>query len=61
MNDMSSFKLKDFNFICQDVSEIVVDEANKIVTTPAFMYGTGKFHEIHDGVSKMVNSVIKML
>ncbi|MCL4126748.1 UNVERIFIED_CONTAM: hypothetical protein GTU68_003433 [Idotea baltica] len=42
------------------VDEIVIDEKNKVVTTPAFMY-EGKFHEIHDGVAKMVNAVVKLI
>jgi len=41
------------------VGEVAVDEANRIVTTPAYMY-EGKFHEIHDGVAKMVDAVLKM-
>ncbi|XP_076057782.1 glutamine amidotransferase-like class 1 domain-containing protein 3, mitochondrial [Oratosquilla oratoria] len=44
----------------KSVEEVNVDEANKIVTTPAFMF-EGKFHEIHDGVSKMVNAVIGLI
>lgn len=44
----------------KSVDEILVDEQNKIVTTPAFMY-EGKFHEIQDGVGKMVTSVLSMI
>jgi len=43
-----------------EVSEVCVDEENKVVTSPAFMYN-GKFHEIQDGVSNMVNAVLNML
>ncbi|KAA0189615.1 hypothetical protein HAZT_HAZT007253 [Hyalella azteca] len=42
------------------VDEVLVDEKNKVVTTPAFMY-EGKFHEIHDGVGKMVAAVLALL
>eukprot|EP00095_Tigriopus_kingsejongensis_P011088 maker-scaffold545_size140784-snap-gene-0.22 protein:Tk11088 transcript:maker-scaffold545_size140784-snap-gene-0.22-mRNA-1 annotation:"es1 protein mitochondrial-like" len=42
------------------VDEICIDEANKIVTTPAFMYD-GKFHEIQEGVTKMINALIDLL
>lgn len=42
-----------------DVSEVLVDEANKIVTTPAYMYN-GKFHEIQDGVSNMITELMKL-
>merc|ERR1712037_39983 len=41
------------------VSETCIDEENKIVTSPAFMY-EGAFHEIHDGVSKMVEDLLKL-
>ena len=43
-----------------DVSEVCVDADNKLVTTPAFMY-SGAFHEIHDGVVKMVEKVIELI
>lgn len=48
------------NVVEKAVDEITVDEANQVVTTPAFMY-EGKFHEIHDGVAKMVNAVLSMI
>ena len=44
----------------KSVNEVCVDEKNKIVTSPAFMYN-GKFHEIQDGVTNMVNTVAKMI
>ena len=43
-----------------DVTEICVDEENKLVTTPAFMFN-GQFHEIHDGVVKMVDKVVELI
>lgn len=43
-----------------DVSEICVDEKNNVVTTPAFMYA-GKFHQIQEGVGKMVDQLAKMI
>ena len=56
--------LKTFFFLLHiehcEVSEVCVDEENKVVTSPAFMYN-GKFHEIQDGVSNMVNAVLNML
>ncbi|XP_042237367.1 ES1 protein homolog, mitochondrial-like [Homarus americanus] len=42
------------------VDEVTIDEANKVVTSPAFMY-EGKFHEIHDGVSKTINALLGMI
>jgi len=46
--------------INKNVDEIHVDESNKVVTTPAYMCNT-KVHEIHDGVGKMVQAVLKMI
>lgn len=43
----------------KDVNEIHVDEQNKVVTTPAYMCET-KVHEIHDGIGKMIQAVMKM-
>ncbi|KAF2351506.1 Class I glutamine amidotransferase-like [Trinorchestia longiramus] len=48
------------NMVEKSVDEILIDEKNKIVTTPAFMY-EGKFHEIQDGVGKMVNAVMTLI
>ena len=47
------------NMVECGVDEVCVDEENKIVTTPAFMY-EGEFHEIHDGINKMVNTLLGM-
>lgn len=41
------------------VDEVCVDEERKIVTTPAFMYDA-EFHEVQDGVTKMVESLMSM-
>ena len=48
------------NVVDNDVHEVCIDEKNKIITSPAFMYN-GKFHEIQDGVSNMVNHLLKMI
>ncbi|XP_072026662.1 glutamine amidotransferase-like class 1 domain-containing protein 3, mitochondrial [Amphiura filiformis] len=45
--------------INKTVAETHVDEANLIVTTPAFMCET-RLHEIFDGVQKMINQVLAM-
>ena len=37
-----------------------MDEQNKVVTTPAFMCET-KVHEVHDGIGKMIEAVVKMV
>lgn len=44
----------------KDVSGVHVDEEHKIITSPAFMYN-GKFHEIQDGVSAMIKTLLDML
>ncbi|WAR22642.1 GAL3A-like protein [Mya arenaria] len=44
----------------KNVDEAYTDSKNKIVTTPAFMCET-KFHEIFDGVGKMIDGVLKLL
>ena len=44
----------------KNVDEICVDEEYKLVTTPAYMYD-GQFHEIHDGVAKMVESTLALI
>jgi len=43
-----------------DVGEVCVDGENKIVSSPAFMYD-GAFHEIQDGVSKMIDELMKIV
>ena len=45
--------------------EIHVDEANKVVTAPAFMYqnetqGWNSLHLIHDGIGKMITAAINL-
>jgi len=43
-----------------NVDEVCVDAKNKVVTSPAYMYN-GKFHQIQDGVSKMVDKLVELL
>ena len=42
------------------MDEVCVDQSNKLVSTPAFMYN-GQFHQIQDGVSSMVGVLMSML
>ena len=42
------------------VEKYVVDSANKIITTPAYMYGTAKPHQIFEGVSGAIAELMKM-
>lgn len=43
-----------------EVNEVCVDEKNKVITSPAFMYA-GKFHQIQDGVTNMIQALVKMI
>ena len=41
------------------VTEICLDEENKIVSTPAYMYGDAKLHKIYEGIEKLVEVVVR--
>ncbi|MBI2519396.1 MAG: isoprenoid biosynthesis glyoxalase ElbB [Bdellovibrio sp.] len=41
-----------------DVDQICADQSAKIVTTPAYMYGDAKLHEIYSGIEKCVAQVL---
>lgn len=43
------------------VMDAYIDEANLIVTTPAFMYGNAPLHSIFTGVKKMVDLVVALV
>ncbi|KAM9253173.1 glutamine amidotransferase-like class 1 domain-containing protein 3, mitochondrial isoform 2-T2 [Dugong dugon] len=43
----------------KDVTEVHVDQKNKVVTTPAFMCETA-LHHIHDGIGAMVRKVLEL-
>lgn len=49
------------NLVECNTNEICVDQANKIVTTPAFMHGSASFHDIHDGIKNMVNKLADIM
>ncbi|TRY61295.1 hypothetical protein TCAL_03696 [Tigriopus californicus] len=55
-------KAKEFGaeVVEMNVNEVCIDEEHKIVTSPAFMYD-GKFHEIQEGVTQMVNAVVDLI
>lgn len=42
------------------VEKFVVDQSNKIITTPAYMYGSAKPHQIFEGVSSAINALVQM-
>ncbi|XP_064466058.1 glutamine amidotransferase-like class 1 domain-containing protein 3, mitochondrial [Ornithodoros turicata] len=43
------------------VEGIVVDQKNRIVSTPAFMYDTPNFHEVVDGIGNMIKALLKLI
>lgn len=45
--------------ITTDLTQIVIDEHNKLVTAPAYMIN-GKPNEIYDSIGKMVEAVLKL-
>src|SRR5579872_4442841 len=42
-------------------NEIHIDAANKIVTTPAYMYDDAPINEVFEGIQQLVNTVIAMI
>lgn len=42
------------------VEKFVVDSANRVITTPAYMYGTARPHQIFEGVSGAIAELMKM-
>ncbi|MGE0615688.1 MAG: isoprenoid biosynthesis glyoxalase ElbB [Bacteriovoracia bacterium] len=42
------------------VTDCVSDPVAKVVTTPAYMYGDAKLHEIFTGIGKLVGEVIQL-
>jgi enhancing lycopene biosynthesis protein 2 len=42
------------------VEKFVVDQSNKVITTPAYMYGSAQPHQIFAGVSGTIAELIKM-
>jgi enhancing lycopene biosynthesis protein 2 len=43
-----------------NVTDVCIDEENKLVSCPAFMYTMAKFHEIADGLAWMIEETLKM-
>lgn len=42
------------------VTDFITDRESKIVTTPAYMYGSAKPHEVFTGIKKAIAEVIEM-
>jgi enhancing lycopene biosynthesis protein 2 len=45
--------------VVRPVTEAYVDEANQVVTAPAYMYGDAPVHEVYEGIGAMVDSVLE--
>ena len=43
------------------VTEVVIDEANHLATTPAYMYGQAPIHQVFDGIGKMIEQTLSMV
>lgn len=42
------------------VEKFVVDSDNRVITTPAYMYGTAKPHQIFEGIGGAIDALLKM-
>lgn len=42
------------------VEKFVVDSSSKVITTPAYMYGTAKPHQIFEGISGAIKELVQM-
>jgi len=49
------------NHFKKSITDIHIDEKNLLITTPAYMYGTGKLSNIFQGVSKAIKALDTML
>lgn len=44
--------------VVKAVTEALVDEANNLITSPAYMYGDAPVHAVHEGVGAMIDGVM---
>jgi enhancing lycopene biosynthesis protein 2 len=56
---MDALKTMNAEPVAANVTDIVVDEKNRIVSTPAYMLGQ-RISEVATGIEKLVNQVVKM-
>lgn len=49
------------NIVVAQPSEVVVDEHNKVVTTPAYMYGDSTIKEVGEGAHNLVRSLKSLM
>ncbi len=43
-----------------EVSDFITDRAHKIISTPAYMYGNAKPHEVFQGISRAIKELVEM-
>lgn len=46
--------------VVKGVTEAQTDEANRVVTSPAYMYGDARPHEVYEGIGQMIEGVLAM-
>lgn len=46
--------------VARGVTEVFVDETNRVATTPAYMFGEASVAEVFEGIGKMVEAVVQM-
>lgn len=49
------------NLVEADVNEVIYDDKYLLFSTPAYMKGTAKYHEVYDGINSLVDEVTKWL
>lgn len=42
------------------IDDYITDRANKVITTPAFMYGKAKYHQVFDGIQAFAKELLEM-
>lgn len=43
------------------VTGACIDEENRVVTAPAYMYGEAPVHEVHEGIGAMIDGVVERI
>lgn len=44
----------------QPVTDACVDNANRLVTAPAYMFGDAPIHEVHEGIGQMIERTLEL-
>lgn len=47
--------------VVKAVTEAATDEANRLVTSPAYMYGEARPHEVYEGIGRMIEGMIALI